>query len=215
MLKACYELLLQGVHEDVTPEFSRYLERILNLDFVPDEYSYRRKTKSQKTYPTRLEESDILKEVLDDSLSHYTSYFFEQDLSSENAQFSPKIILEHLDRKGLNVVPLIMQYLGTLEKKQILSTSLFLQLLTFDAMEELRSQVKSKYSFDLYTRSDFINAYMGRFGNPERSEKSDEADFERAKRVCMRRIEFYKKNKMSGIAKELEQLLELLRGHRE
>ena len=76
-------------------------------------------------------------------------------------------------------------------------------------MEELRSQVKSKYSFDLYTRSDFINAYMSRFGNPERSEKSDEADFERAKRVCMRRIEF------SGIAKELEQLLELLRGHRE
>ena len=42
MLKARYELLLQGVHEDVTPEFSRYLERILNLDFVPDEYSYRR-----------------------------------------------------------------------------------------------------------------------------------------------------------------------------
>ena len=81
MLKARYELLLQGVHEDVTPEFSRYLERILNLDFVPDEYSYRRKTKSQRTYPTRLEESDILKEVLDDSLSHYTSYFFEQDLS--------------------------------------------------------------------------------------------------------------------------------------
>ena len=90
MLKARYELLLQGVHEDVTPEFSRYLERILNLDFVPDEYSYRRKTKSQRTYPTRLEESDILKEVLDDSLSHYTFYFFEQDLSSENAKFSPK-----------------------------------------------------------------------------------------------------------------------------
>ena len=217
MLKARYELLLQGVHEDVTPEFSSYLERILNLDFVPDEYSYRRKTKLQKTYPTRLEESDILKEVLDDSLSHYTSYFFEQDLPSENAKFSPKIILEHLDRKGLNVVPLIMQYLGTLEQKQIPTAfvSLFLQLLTFDAMEELRSQVKSKYSFDLYTRSDFINAYMGRFGNPERSEKSDEADFERAKRVCMRRIEFYKKNQISGIAKELEQLLELLRGHRE
>ena len=76
MLKARYELLLQGVHEDVTPEFSRYLERILNLDFVPDEYLYRRKTKSQKTYPMRLEASDILKEVLDDSLSHYTSYFF-------------------------------------------------------------------------------------------------------------------------------------------
>ena len=165
----------------------------------------------------RLEESDILKKVLDDSLSHYTSYFFEQDLSSANAKFSPKIILEHLDRTGLNVVPLIMQYLGSLEKKQIPTAfvSLFLQLLTFDAMEELRSQVKSKYSFDLYTRSDFINAYMGRFGNPERSEKSDEADFERAKRVCMRRIEFYKKNKISGIAKELEQLLELLRGHRE
>ena len=119
MLKARYELLLQGVHEDVTPEFSSYLERILNLDFVPDEYSYRRKTKSQRTYPTRLEESDILKKVLDDSLSHYTSYFFEQDLSSENAKFSPKIILEHLDRKGLNVVPLIMPYLGTLEQKQI------------------------------------------------------------------------------------------------
>ena len=108
-----------------------------------------------------------------------------------------------------------MQYLGTLEKKQIPTAFLFLQLLTFDAMEELHSQVKSKYSFDLYTRSDFINAYMGRFGNPERSEKSDEADFERAKRVCMRRIEFYKKNQISGIAKELEQLLELLRGHRE
>ena len=171
MLKARYELLLQGVHEDVTPEFSSYLERILNLDFVPDEYSYRRKTKSQRIYPTRLEESDILKEVLDDSLSHYTSYFFEQDLSS--------------DRKGLKVVPLIMQYLGSLEQKQIPTAfvSLFLQLLTFDAMEKLRSQVKSKYSFDLYTRSDFINAYMGRFGNPERSEKSDEADFERAKRV--------------------------------
>ena len=217
MLKARYELLLQGAHEDVTPEFSRYLERILNLDFVPDEYSYRHKTKLQRIYPTRIEESDILKEVLDDSLSHYTSYFFEQDLSSENAKFSPKIILEHLDRKGLNVVPLIMQYLGTLKKKQIPTAfvSLFLQLLTFDAMEELRSQVKSKYSFDLYTRSDFINAYMGRFGNPERSEKSDEADFERAKRVCMRRIEFYKKNQISGIAKELEQLLELLRGHRE
>ena len=214
-MKARYELLLQGVYEDVTPEFSRYLERILNLDFVPDEYSYRRKTESQRTYPTRLEESDILKEVLDDSLSPYTSYFFEQDLSSENAKFSPKIILEHLDRKGLNVVPLIMQYLGSLEQKQIPTVSLFLQLLTFDAMEELRSQVKSKYSFDLYTRSDFINAYMGRFGNPERSEKSDEADFERAKRVCMRRIEFYKKNQISGIAKELEQLLELLRGHRE
>ena len=42
MLEARYELLLQGVHEDVTPEFSSYLERILNLDFVPDEYSYRR-----------------------------------------------------------------------------------------------------------------------------------------------------------------------------
>ena len=42
MLKARYELLLQGLHEDVTPEFSSYLERILNLDFVPDEYSYRR-----------------------------------------------------------------------------------------------------------------------------------------------------------------------------
>ena len=42
MLKARYELLLQGVHEDVNPEFSSYLERILNLDFVPDEYSYRR-----------------------------------------------------------------------------------------------------------------------------------------------------------------------------
>ena len=54
MLKARYELLLQGVHEDVTPEFSSYLERILNLDFVPDEYSYRRKTKLQRTYPTRL-----------------------------------------------------------------------------------------------------------------------------------------------------------------
>ena len=40
MLKARYELLLQGVHEDVTPEFSRYLERILNLDFVPDEYIF-------------------------------------------------------------------------------------------------------------------------------------------------------------------------------
>ena len=119
MLKARYELLLQGVHEDVTPEFSSYLEWILNLDFVPDEYSYRRKTKLQRTYPTRLEESDILKEVLDDSLSPYTSYFFEQDLSSENAKFSPEIVLEHLDRKGLNVVPLIMQYLGTLEKKQI------------------------------------------------------------------------------------------------
>ena len=38
MLKARYELLLQGVHEYVTPEFSSYLERILNLDFVPDEY---------------------------------------------------------------------------------------------------------------------------------------------------------------------------------
>ena len=112
----------------------------------------------QKTYPTRFEESDILKEVLDDSLSHSTSYFFEQDVSSANAKFSPKIILEHLDRKGLNVVPLIMQYLGSLEKKQIPTAfvSLFLQLLTFDAMEELRSQVKSKYSFDLYTRSDFI-----------------------------------------------------------
>ena len=81
MLKARYELLLQGVHEDVTPEFSSYLERILNLDFVPDEYSYRRKTKSQRTYPTRFEDSDILKEVLDDSLFHYTSYFFEQDVS--------------------------------------------------------------------------------------------------------------------------------------
>ena len=91
MLKARYELLLQGVHADVTPEFSRYLERILNLDFVPDEYSYRRKTKSQRIYPTRLEESDILKEVLDDSLFHYTSYFFEQDLSSANAKFSPRI----------------------------------------------------------------------------------------------------------------------------
>ena len=45
MLKARYELLLQGVHEDVTPKFSSYLERILNLDFVPDEYSYRHKTK--------------------------------------------------------------------------------------------------------------------------------------------------------------------------
>ena len=90
MLKARYELLLQGVHADVTPEFSSYLERILNLDFVPDEYSYRRKTKLQRTYPTRLEASDILKEVLDDSLSHYTSYFFEQDLSSKNAKFSPK-----------------------------------------------------------------------------------------------------------------------------
>ena len=54
MLKARYELLLQGVHEDVTPEFSSYLERILKLDFVPDEYSYRRKTKLQRTYPTRL-----------------------------------------------------------------------------------------------------------------------------------------------------------------
>ena len=31
----------------------------------------------------------------------------------------------------------------------------------------------------------------------------------------MRRIEFYKKNEISGIAKELEQLLELLGGHRE
>ena len=113
-MKARYESLLQGVHEDITPEFSSYLERILNLDFVPDEYSYRRKTKSQRTYPTRIEESDILKEVLDDSLSHYTSYFFEQDLSSENAKFSPEIILEHLDRKGLNVVPLIMQYLGNI-----------------------------------------------------------------------------------------------------
>ena len=91
MLKARYESLLQGVHKDVTPEFSSYLERILNLDFVPDEYSYRRKTKSQKTYPTRLEESDILKKVLDDSLPHHTSYFFEQDLSSANAQFSPRI----------------------------------------------------------------------------------------------------------------------------
>ena len=39
MLNARYELLLQGVHENVTPEFSNYLERILNLDFVPDEYS--------------------------------------------------------------------------------------------------------------------------------------------------------------------------------
>ena len=91
MLKARYELLLQGVHKDATPEFSSYLERILNLDFVPDEYSYRHKTKSQKTYPMRLEESDILKKVLDDSLSHYTSYFFEQDLSSANAKFSPRI----------------------------------------------------------------------------------------------------------------------------
>ena len=54
MLKARYELLLQGVHENVTPEFSSYLERILNLDFVPDEYSYRRKTKLQRTYPMRL-----------------------------------------------------------------------------------------------------------------------------------------------------------------
>ena len=90
MLKARYELLLQGVYDNVTPEFSRYLERILNLDFVPYEYSYRRKTKTQKTYPTRLEESDILKTVLDDSLSHYTSYFLEQDLSFENAKFSPK-----------------------------------------------------------------------------------------------------------------------------
>ena len=76
MLKARYELLLQGVHEDVTPEFSSSLERILNLGFVPDEYSYRRKIKLRRTYPTRLEESDILKKVLDDSLSHYTSYFF-------------------------------------------------------------------------------------------------------------------------------------------
>ena len=42
MLKARYELLLQGVHADISPEFSSYLERILNLDFVPDEYSYRR-----------------------------------------------------------------------------------------------------------------------------------------------------------------------------
>ena len=75
MLKARYELLLQGVHEDVTPEFSSYLERILNLDFVPDEYSYRRKTKLQRTYPKRLEESDILKKVLDDSLSHYTDLY--------------------------------------------------------------------------------------------------------------------------------------------
>ena len=90
MLIARYELLLQGVHADVTPEFSSYLERILNLDFVPDEYSYRLKTKSQRTYPKRLEESDILKEVLDDSLSHYTFYFYEQDLPSENAKFSPK-----------------------------------------------------------------------------------------------------------------------------
>ena len=96
MLKARYELLLQGVHADVTPEFSSYLEQILNLDFVPDEYSYRRKTKSQRTYSTRLEESDILKEVLDDSLSHYTSYFYEQDLSSENAKFSPKTSLSAL-----------------------------------------------------------------------------------------------------------------------
>ena len=91
MLKARCELLLQGVHEDVTPEFSSHLERILNLDFVPDEYSYRRKTKLQRIYPTKLEASDILKKVLDDSLSHYTSYFFEQDLPSENAKFSPRI----------------------------------------------------------------------------------------------------------------------------
>ena len=80
MLKARYELLLQGVHEDITPEFSIYLEWILNLDFVLYEYSYRRKTKLQRTYPKRLEESDILKKVLDDSLSHYTFYFYEQDL---------------------------------------------------------------------------------------------------------------------------------------
>ena len=39
MLKARYELLLQGLHENVTPEFSSHLEWILNLDFVPDEYS--------------------------------------------------------------------------------------------------------------------------------------------------------------------------------
>ena len=94
MLKARYELLLQGVHEDVTPEFSSYLERILNLDFVPDEYSYRRKTKSQRTYPTRLEESDILKEVLDDSLSHYTSYSL--------IRIYPQRMLNSLQRSFLN-----------------------------------------------------------------------------------------------------------------
>ena len=32
MLKARYELLLQGVHEDITPEFSRYLERHIRRD---------------------------------------------------------------------------------------------------------------------------------------------------------------------------------------
>ena len=215
MLNARYELLLQGAHEDITPEFSSYLTKILHLDFVPDEYSYTRKVKSKKTYPTKLLESEILKEVLDDSIHHYTPYFFEQDLASSDAKFSPKAILEHLDRKGLNVVPVIMQHLAALEKKQIPTASLFLNLLTFDAMEELRRQVLSKYSFDLYLRSDFINAYVARFGNPETSEKSDETDFERAKRVCMRRIEFYKKNKISGIKEELEHLLNLLHNHRE
>ena len=38
MLKARYELLLQGFHADISPEFSSHIERILNLDFVPDEY---------------------------------------------------------------------------------------------------------------------------------------------------------------------------------
>ena len=94
LLLARYELLLQGVHEDITPEFSSYLERILNLDFVPDEYSYRRKTKSQKTYPKRFEESDILKEVLDVSLSHYTSYSL--------SRIYPQRMLNSLQRSFLN-----------------------------------------------------------------------------------------------------------------
>lgn len=213
LLKARYELLLQGAHEDVTPKLREYLEKKLNLDYTPNKYLHSRKIKAKQSYPTELVDSQILEAVLQDSLSHLTSYFFEQEMSSAVQKFDAKTTLEHLDRKGLNVIPIIMLYLRDLGADQIPTASLFLNLLTFDDMDNLRQQVKSAFHFDLFSRSDFVEEYVARFGDPEWIEKRDEADFERAKRVCSRRIEFYKSNNISGITKEYRQLLELMRLH--
>ena len=203
-------LLKQGQNPVISDELRRYLESELSLHFDFGKVPVRTDaTEQEKTIngDNHLDESKLISFIQEEIKQMRITSTMAERLARENTDASlAEGILNSLQRPGVpGVVDTILLYVSTLEKKNRENQRLWLELLTFDQMEELRNREKKQFGIDLFANSVFRGRYMDRFGDYSEDESSEEK-LAACEEVVRRRIGFLEEQSL-GAMEEFARLL--------
>ena len=173
-----FMLLKQGQNPVISDELRDYLKSELSLHFDFGKVPVRNNTAEQEktvTGTNHLDDVELTSFIQQETKQMRITSAMAERLARENTDPSlAEGILNALQRPGVpGVVDTILLYVSTLEKKNRANQRLWLQLLTFDQMAELREREKKQFGIDLFANSGFRGRYMDRFGDYQPDASSD------------------------------------------